>query len=300
MTTFWDYLINIWDKIGAVFMSIRIPDLLDICFVAFVLYNLFKLVRETRAIQLLKGVVLLGVIYFVISTLNMQASSYVFQKLFNDFIIVLIILFQPEIRHALESVGRSRFTSLNMNLFGNKNENARFEEQMQKAIVEICRAFADMSNKKIGAILVFERDTLLGDVAATGTIVDASISQELIGNIFYPKSPLHDGAAIVRGDRLLAAGCILPLTQDNRISSELGTRHRAGIGVTEQSDAIVAIVSEETGAISIAHKGDLKRGISDSQLREELVVYLLSGDSNNKNDERGNKIRSIFGRFKNE
>jgi diadenylate cyclase len=156
-----------------------------------------------------------------------------------------------------------------------------------------------MSNKKIGAILVFERETLLGDVASTGTIVDASISQELIGNIFYPKSPLHDGAAIVRGDRLLAAGCILPLTQDNQLSSELGTRHRAGIGVTEQSDALVIIVSEETGAISFAYKGVLKRGITDSQLREELVRYLLSGNREKK-DEKSHKIKNIFGRFKNE
>jgi diadenylate cyclase len=297
--TFWDNLISFWDKISAVFLSFRVPDFLDICFVAFVLYNLFKLIRETRAVQLLKGLVLLGVLYFVITTLNMQASSYVFQKLFNDFILVLIILFQPEIRHALESVGRSKFTSLNMNLFGGKNDSTRFEEQMQKAIVEISRAFADMSNKKIGAILVFERETLLGDVASTGTIVDASISQELIGNIFYPKSPLHDGAAIVRGDRLLAAGCILPLTQDNQLSSELGTRHRAGIGVTEQSDALVIIVSEETGAISFAYKGVLKRGITDSQLREELVRYLLSGNREKK-DEKSHKIKNIFGRFKNE
>ncbi|NLB36106.1 MAG: hypothetical protein GX824_02200 [Clostridiales bacterium] len=170
---------------------------------------------------------------------------------------------------------------------------------MQKVIVEICRAFADMSNKKIGAILVFERETLLGDVAATGTVVDASISQELIVNIFYPKSPLHDGAAIVRGDRLMAAGCIMPLTQDNRLSSELGTRHRAGIGVTEQSDAMAVIVSEETGAISFAYKGVLKRGISDSQLREELVRYLLSGNRE-KRDEKSHKIKNIFGRFKNE
>jgi len=297
--TFWDNLISFWDKISAVFLSFRVPDFLDICFVAFVLYNLFKLIRETRAVQLLKGLVLLGVLYFVITTLNMQASSYVFKKLFNDFILVLIILFQPEIRHALESVGRSKFTSLNMNLFGGKNDSERFDEQMQKAIVEISRAFADMSNKKIGAILVFERETLLGDVASTGTIVDASISQELIGNIFYPKSPLHDGAAIVRGDRLLAAGCILPLTQDNQLSSELGTRHRAGIGVTEQSDALVIIVSEETGAISFAYKGVLKRGITDSQLREELVRYLLSGNREKK-DEKSHKIKNIFGRFKNE
>jgi diadenylate cyclase len=296
---FWDNLIGFWDKISAVFLSFRVPDFLDICFVAFVLYNLFKLVRETRAIQLLKGLVLLGVLFFVISTLNMQASSFVFQKLFADFILVLIILFQPEIRNALESVGRSKFTSLSINLFVGKTDSAKYDEKMQKVIVEICRAFADMSNKKIGAILVFERETLLGDVAATGTVVDASISQELIVNIFYPKSPLHDGAAIVRGDRLMAAGCIMPLTQDNRLSSELGTRHRAGIGVTEQSDAMAVIVSEETGAISFAYKGVLKRGISDSQLREELVRYLLSGNRE-KRDEKSHKIKNIFGRFKNE
>lgn len=297
---FWDSLISFWEKISSVFLSFRVPDILDIILVAFVLYNILKLVRETRAIQLLKGLALLGVLYFVILTLNMQASSYVFQRLFNDIIIVLIILFQPEIRHAIESVGRSKLTSLNMSFFGKSSEIEKREELMKKAIVEVCRAIADMSEKKIGAIIVFERETLLGDVISTGTMVDAQITKELIGNIFYPKSPLHDGASILRGDRLLAAGCILPLTQDNKISRELGTRHRSGIGVTEQSDAVVAIVSEETGAISFAQKGMLVRGITDSMLREKLILHLLPKDDNKNGDEKTHRIRNIFGRFKNE
>ncbi|HZJ78438.1 MAG TPA: diadenylate cyclase CdaA [Clostridia bacterium] len=297
---FWDSLISFWEKISSVFLSFRVPDILDIILVAFVLYNILKLVRETRAIQLLKGLALLGVLYFVILTLNMQASSYVFQRLFNDIIIVLIILFQPEIRHAIESVGRSKLTSLNMSFFGKSSEIEKREELMKKAIVEVCRAIADMSEKKIGAIIVFERETLLGDVISTGTMVDAQITKELIGNIFYPKSPLHDGASILRGDRLLAAGCILPLTQDNKISRELGTRHRSGIGVTEQSDAVVAIVSEETGAISFAQKGMLVRGITDSMLREKLILHLLPNDDNKNGDEKTHRIRNIFGRFKNE
>ena len=288
-------LSNFWDQLSTILLSFRFPDFLDICLVAFILYSAIKLIRETRAIQLTKGLVLLGLGYFVISALKMQASTFILQRLFSDFIIVLIILYQPEIRHALESVGGSRFKNFSL-LSGAKSENIRRDEATKDAINVVCRVCSDLSPKKIGAIIVFEKDTLLGEVIKTGTLMDAVVTQELVGNIFFPMSPLHDGAAIIRAGRIYAAGCILPLTENNSLSRELGTRHRAALGLSEQSDAVIIIVSEETGCISVAYKGLLERDVSYAVLREKLMNYLILADSQNQND--SGRIKQLFRGFK--
>lgn len=278
-------IMGLWERIITVFSSFKIYDFLDICLVAILIYSLIKIIRETRAVQLLKAVLLLGVVYVGIRALKMQMSIYLFNLLVSNFILVFIVLFQPEIRHALESMGRSKLSDFGFTKFGNKGNEAQ-QEEMKHSILDTVKAISDMSEHNVGAIIVFEKETPLGDIAATGTILDAEISRELVGNIFFPNSPLHDGAMIIREGRALAAGCILPLTDDSRLSSELGTRHRAGIGVTERSDAIVAIVSEETGHISLAQKGSLRIDISDSELREELLKILINTKTKNKKREQ--------------
>ena len=258
----------------AIFSFNRISDVLDVLLVAFVIYSAIKLIRETRAVQLAKGVFLFAIIYLVVSLLDMQASKYIMSFVFTNLIIILIIIFAPEIRHALESMGRSSVTSLNFLNFKNRDDLVK-QEAIENSIQCICKACADMSDKQIGALIVFEKETMLGEIAKTGTYLDAKVTTELIGNIFYPKAPMHDGATIVKDGRVVAAGCILPLTTRNDVSSELGTRHRSAIGMSENSDAIVAVVSEETGAISVAEKGTLKRNISDGDLREILMKNFI-------------------------
>lgn len=264
------------DAVIKLILDINVPDLLDIVLVALVIYYCIKLVRQTRAFHLVKGIVFLGVAYFVVSTLNMSAASYLFSLLFGNIVIVMILLFQPEIRHAIESFGRGDFRKVN--LFS-RNVDYALDEYRASAS-NIAKAAANMSEKKIGALIVIEGKTMLGDVISTGTTVDSSVSSAVIENIFFPKAPLHDGAMIIRDNRILSAGCILPLTQKD-ISKELGTRHRAGIGITENSDAVVIIVSEETGSISLASAGTLKRNLTLGELLEQLTEYMAPEENKN-------------------
>lgn len=268
-----------------------ISDVLDICFVAFILYNGIKLIRETRAFQLVKGLILLGVIYFIINILKMEASSYIFEFVFKNMFIILVILFQQEIRQLIEKVGTSKFTSFNLLFKGNYDEKNKI---VNEAVIEISKAVQRMSDSKTGSLIVMEKKLLLGDVIKTGTAVDAQISHELIGNIFFPNSPLHDGAAIVREGRLLCAGCVLPLTKNDKISSDLGTRHRAALGMSEQSDAIVIVTSEETGIISVALGGELIRNLTEAELREKLLDYLIESTSDRKITGDGGIFKKIF------
>lgn len=258
----------------ALFSFDRFSDLLDVLLVAFVIYSAIKLIRETRAIQLAKGVVLLALLYLGVTVLDMQASQYIMSFVFGNLFLILVVIFAPELRHALESVGRSSVSNISFLNFKNRDEYL-LKEAVENSINCVCKACADMSDKKIGALIVFEKETILGDIIKTGTLVDAKVTVEIIGNIFFPKAPMHDGAAVIKDGRVVAAGCILPLTGNNNISSDLGTRHRAAIGMSENSDAIVAVVSEETGAISVAEKGILKRNISDGDLREILMKNFI-------------------------
>ncbi|MCM1363868.1 MAG: diadenylate cyclase CdaA [Faecalibacterium sp.] len=252
--------------------SVRWNDILDIVTVTLVLYYCIKTLRQTRAIHLVKGLSFLGIIFVIVSALNMSTSSYLFSKLFNDLVIVLVILFQSEIRHAIETFGRGDFKKFSF--FSSKN-NGITEEQMRRTSSFIAKAAGEMSDDKIGALIVLEGKSPLGEIISTGSVVDAQISIPLLENIFYPKSPLHDGAMIIRQNRIHAAGCILPLTQ-NQISRELGTRHRAALGMSEHSDAMIVVVSEETGAISVAENGTLTRDITQGELLEKLTEFLIN------------------------
>ncbi len=268
--SFFDSIADFFSKVSS--LNFGITDLLDICFVAFIIYNGIKLIRETRAFQLVKGLLLLGVGYLIVNLLKMEASSYIFEIVFKNIFIILVILFQQEIRQILEKVGTSKISGLTSFLKGNRSGKY---ETVSEAIIEISKAVQRMSDKKTGSLIVMEKELLLGDVIKNGTAVDAKVTHELVGNIFFPNSPLHDGAAIVRDGRLLCAGCVLPLSKNEEISSDLGTRHRAALGMSEQSDAIVIVTSEETGIISVAVGGELIRGITESELREKLIDHLL-------------------------
>ncbi len=274
--TFIDNISGFFSKLGS--LSFGITDLLDIALISFVVYNAIKLIRETRAFQLVKGLLLLAVAYLLINQLDMQTSSYIFRFLFQNVFIILVILFQQEIRQVIEKVGNSKFTSLSLILKGSSSDK---EKAINDSINEISKAVQRMSDSKTGSLIVMERQTLLGDVIESGKPVDAFITHELIGNIFFPKSPLHDGAAIVRNGRLVAAGCVLPLTKSTDVSSDLGTRHRAALGMSEQSDAAVIVVSEETGIISLAYQGTLERNLTDSELREKLINLIIDKPSDN-------------------
>ncbi len=292
LSVFSDFLENFKQ---AIYSFDRISDVLDILLVAFIIYSAIKLIRETKAIQLVKGAILLVVLFALVSVLEMQVSKYLLSFVFNDLLVILVIIFSPEIRHALESVGRSSVSKLNIFNFANK-ENIFKNEKIEASINGVCKACADMSDKKIGALIVFKNETMLGEIIKTGTYVDAAVSAELIGNIFFPKAPMHDGAAIIEDGRVVAAGCILPLTNNNNsVSSELGTRHRAAIGMSEFCDATVVVVSEETGSISVAEKGVLRRGISDGDLREILMKNFIRDDTDS-----GSKFKKFFRGNKNE
>mgnify|MGYP003302615904 CR=1 FL=1 len=281
--SYFENFVDFFSKIPSI--NLKITDILDICLVAFIVYNGIKLIRETRAFQLVKGLLLLGAGYLVINALNMEASSYIFEFVFKNIFIILVILFQQEIRHVLEKVGTSRLSSLSHFLRGDNSEKYK---TVNEAIIEISKAVQRMSDSHTGSIIVMEKELLLGDVIKTGKPVDAKVTHELIGNIFFPNSPLHDGAAIIRDGRLLCAGCVLPLSKNSELSSDLGTRHRAALGMSEQSDAMVIVTSEETGTISLAIEGELLRNLTEAELREELIDYILeSVDSKEKPSDSG-------------
>lgn len=252
--------------------SVEWYDIIDIAVVAFLLYYCIKLVRQTRAFQLVKGIVFMALIYFAVSAFDMSASSYIFSQVFGDIVIVMVLLFQPEIRHVIETLGRGDLKKFNF--FSSKSDDYLNDEYRASASA-ISKAVGNMSDKKIGALIVIEGKTLLGEIISTGSLVDSNITSPMIENIFFPKAPLHDGAMIIRDNRICAAGCILPLTQ-NEVSLELGTRHRAAIGMSEHSDALVVVVSEETGAISVAHNGTLERGVTVGELLESVTGFLVT------------------------
>ena len=297
--TFVENITSLFSKITSVLSSFGIADALDIILVAFIIYQSIKLIRETRAFQLAKGLLLLAIVYFVITNIiDMQATAYIFSKVFSNVILVLIILFVPELRHAIEHMGRSWSSTLSF--FGLGEKKAVSEDKLRTNIIEISKACSRMSVSKTGSLIIIENNTLLGDIIKTGTITDAAISHEIIGNMFFPNSPLHDGAVIIRGERLYAAGCVLPLTQNPEIPSDLGMRHRAALGVTEQSDAVAIITSEETGTISVCYKGSIERGFNEASLRERLFEFFLS-DTNDSPKNFGETIKKfIEGLGKNE
>jgi TIGR00159 family protein len=270
-----DWLAIIWSSVKGVLGTVGIADVLDVLVIALIIYYGIQLIKETRAKQLLRSVAVIILLYAASGLLKMSTLNFLLYNVINYGLIVLIVLFQPELRRALEHIGRSNFSGWGKSLLGTA---AAEEESIIDILVESAR---QLSAKKIGALIVVERETRLGDITTTGTIVDSEPSAELICNIFFPNAPLHDGALILREGRLYAAACYLPLSANDEISRELGTRHRAALGVSEVSDAVVIVVSEETGAISVAMDSRLQRGLSVKNLHK-LLQAKLSGPEEKK------------------
>ncbi len=271
-----EMLKNIWDTIGRFFASFNwISDTMDILVVALFIYFLIRLVRDSRAEQLMKGIALLALMYLAAFLLNLTTVEFLLKAVFENGLIVLVVIFQPEIRRALEQAGHSKLGVFR--LFGGLGtvESTELVEQWHKAIDATAAAVDTLQRQKMGALIVMERSTRLGEIVRSGTVIEAEPSGELISNIFFNKAPLHDGAMIIRDGKVYAAGCILPLTDDQQISRELGTRHRAGVGMSENSDAVVVIVSEETGTVSIAEGGELTRNYSHETLVKALEDRIL-------------------------
>lgn len=244
-----------------------VVNALDIVIVAFVLYRLLVLIRGTRAVQLLKGIVVILIATALSNLLHLVALNWLLNKLFTVGLIAIPILFQPELRRALEQLGRGGFFTFSLTAGG--------VEELQKMSAEIVKATQVLAKNKIGALMIIERKTGLTEYIETGTLIEALVSTELLINTFIPNTPLHDGAAVIRGSRMVAAGCFLPLTDNRSLDRKLGTRHRAAIGVTEQSDALAVVVSEETGQVSLAIDGVLNENLSESALVELLHSQLI-------------------------
>ena len=270
------YILNIFESIVNVFSTIGFSDILDILIVAYLIYRFLKLARDTRAGQLIKGIFVLFLIYLLVSILQLNVLAVIFQKVFEIGLIAIVIIFQPEIRRTLEEMGRSKFASKFKFFNFRQDSDEEIERQVLSSIEIISNAAVILSSENTGALIIVEREIKLSDIVKTGTIIDSEPSVELIGNIFFPNTPLHDGATIMRDGKLYAAGCFLPLSQNNEISKQLGTRHRAALGVSESSDCIAIIVSEENGIISVAKNGILTRGYDRDSLyrylKKELIV----------------------------
>ncbi len=255
------------DNLMGILMSIKVTDVIDIVIVAYLLYELLNFIRETRAQQLFRGILLIVAVFVISEVLDLSLLNWLLTRLITVGLIAIVILFQPEIRRALEQIGRRGF-------FAGRILNISKEEAYQTVNV-IVDAVDEFSASRTGALMAIEQETMLNDIIETGVVIDAVISVRLLGNLFYEGSPLHDGAVIIRGDKVYAASCVLPLTSRANIGKNLGTRHRAGVGLSEVSDAFVIIVSEETGAISVAQNGVMKRFLDLKSLEKMLLdIYI--------------------------
>ncbi|MCL2322168.1 MAG: diadenylate cyclase CdaA [Oscillospiraceae bacterium] len=272
-----DIIISAVAKIG--FLQI-----VDILIVSYILYKLYMIIKETRAEQLLKGVGLILILMFIANSIGLDTLSWLLQNTIYVGLMAIVIIFQPEVRRALEQLGRSTFRDSQM--FQNS------DEQMEKVIIEIVDAVENMSKAQVGALIAIVQKTGVGEIIKTGVVIDAKISSELLENIFVVNTPLHDGAVIIKNDRIAAAACFLPLTQNENINKKLGTRHRAGIGLSEISDALVVIVSEETGNISLVINGNITRNYDKNRLKEILIKILQMRRNNNSDIKE--KVKGVW------
>ena len=247
------------DYIKDIFLNIGLRDILDIFIVAFILYKSFMLIRGTRAEQLLKGILVLLVATQLSRILHLYTVYWIFEKVMNYGVFAVLIVFQDELRRALEKIGTKSLINIDRSVDGEI-----------ETVNQICDAIEELANHKIGALIVIEKETGLNEIAKTGTLLDSEVSSAILVNIFTPNTPLHDGATIISDDRIKAAGCFLPLSESFSIKKTLGTRHRAALGISERSDSLSIVVSEETGTISIAENGKLNRPLSVDQVREIL------------------------------
>ncbi len=255
--------------------TVSLTDILDILVVAVLLFYVINMIRSTSANRIAKAIILLLVATLVTELLNLNTVNYLLDRVLQLGFVALLIVFQPELRRLLERVGSRGTVKGLMGLAG-----AQTQIDSVEAIDQVVQACSAMSDEKVGALIVFERNISLEQIAETGTIVDAAVSQELIRNIFFPKASLHDGGMIINHSRIEAAGCVLPLSDNRSLSTDLGTRHRAGVGMSESCDAVVVIVSEETGAISVAIDGMLKRHLAPQTLKKLLIQELIGEEKN--------------------
>nr|WP_122012368.1 diadenylate cyclase CdaA [Maliibacterium massiliense] len=252
---------QLWDSIWRSISQVQIWDFIDMLIIAIIIYQLLMVTRQSRAIQVLKGFAILLLAAWLSEVLRLQTLNWLLNYVINAGAVLMVVVFQPELRRILEQLGRGKFFHAPTALVQNVDQM-----ELQHAGEQLEMALRDMSASRTGALVVIERSTPLGDVIESGTLVDAHLSANLLENIFYPNTPLHDGAIVVRASRVVAAGCLLPLTQRTDIDSSLGTRHRAAIGMSEVSDALSFVVSEETGFISATREGRLQHNIDSKTL----------------------------------
>ncbi len=267
---------------------ISVADIIDVLIMTFIIYKVLVLIRKTQAARVLKGIALLVVALAIASLAGLNVINFLLSNTLQLGLIALLVLFQPELRRMLETVGGSGSLA---KIIGKGDEDSG---DMENVIAQVVSATSTLSQQKIGMLLVFERSIRLDEVVKTGTIVDSAVTSMLIRNIFFPKAALHDGATIIRDGRMLAAGCVLPLTTNNNLSPDLGTRHRAGVGVSEVSDAVVVIVSEETGSVSVAIGGMLKRHLKSDTLAALLRNELMPSED----DDEGKGVKKVIKRIK--
>lgn len=244
---------------------IKITDIIDILIIAYLTYKLYELMKETRAEQLVKGIFIIFIALRISEILNLRTFHWILSNTMTVGLMAIIVVFQPELRRILEQLGRT-------NIISRTNSISKESD----TINEVVQASLSLSRQKIGALIVFERKTGINEIIQTGTNLNADVSRELLINIFIPNTPLHDGAVVIRRNYIKAAACFLPLTENKNLNKELGTRHRAALGITEKSDSLSLVVSEETGNISIAINGKLYRDLNEERLRNMLSINLIS------------------------
>ena len=250
-------------------------DILDILLVAVIIYCVFLQLRKTQSIHVIKGFLVVGLIYGVATLVQLKTTSYIFSNLFSNFILFLVIIFSYEIRQTLENAGKGGFRSRLFSSGGGDND-------VTDCINTVCRACATMSAEHTGSLIIFQRDSLLGDLMKQSVPIDCVTTYEMLCSIFFPNAALHDGAIVIKDGRIAAARCIVPLKNDYEINAHVGTRHRAALNVSINSDAVAVVTSEETGMISVAVDGQMKRGLTDSELRETLSSLLLKDTGKRK------------------
>ncbi len=282
METAIETMTDIFSRIASVITSIQFFDVIDMLLLAFIIYKGFKIVRETKAQQLITGILIILLLYAVASpyVLNLRVISYLLQNFLQVGLIAIVIVFQPELRRVLERVGRANVKSV----FNSGYRADNTTQNWSDTINVIGEAVRQLSDTKTGALIVIERTNRLGEQIENGTVMDCIPSVPTLGSIFFPKTPLHDGAVVIRNARIIAAGCFLPTPQkEERINKQLGSRHRAAIGMSENSDAIIIVVSEETGTVSVAENGELTRGYTKDSLTQYLRTKLIPDANHNIN-----------------
>ncbi len=272
LASFFDYVLRF-------VRVLRISDLVDVFIIAVVVYYVMMAIKGTRAVQLLRGILIALTIYMLSNILHLNTVHYILSAIFQIAMFAIVVIFQPELRNLLAQLGRFKIGSF----FGISFDGASGRMDMESVIDNIVTAASGLSKSRTGALVVIERGTRLGEYMNSGTKLEAAVTSELLENIFVPKTPLHDGAVIIRGNKIITAGCVLPLTANTNLSSELGTRHRAALGLSEASDAVIVIVSEETGTISLAINGSLTRNLTEGSLKKALTK-LLSKDTEKNSD----------------